>query len=97
MAGMLGGAAAGASAAAIWRDDPSDTAGRAIAVFWILTVLCYLLVPVLQRFGAAGQGPETARLLAELDGVELVATRSRAGTVDPRLEPGERLALRRRP
>ena len=96
VAGVLGGAAAGASAAAIWSDDPGDTAGRVIAVLWILTVLCYLLVPVLQRFSAAGHVNDKTRLLAELDGVELVATRSRVGTVDPRLEPGERLVLRKR-
>ena len=37
---------------------------------------------------------ETFRVLAELDGIELVATRSLDG-VEPRLERGERLALRR--
>jgi hypothetical protein len=71
--------------------------GRVIAVLWILTGLGYLLVPVLQRFTAAGRAPEETRLLAELDGVELVATRSVEATFDPKLEPGERLLLRRRP
>ena len=35
-------------------------------------------------------------VLAELDGVELVATRNHDGSSIPALEPGERLALRRR-
>jgi hypothetical protein len=96
LAGGLAAAAAAATAVAIWRDDPGDTFGRAIAVLWILTGLSYLLVPVLQRFTAAGHAPGEVRILAELDGVELIATRSRSVTIDPRLEPGERLALRRR-
>ena len=38
---------------------------------------------------------ETTRVLAELDGIELVAMRSLDG-IEVRLERGERLALRRR-
>ena len=99
LAGLAGGLAAIAtavSAAAIFSDSPSDTFGRIIAVLWILSGLCYLLVPVLQRFATAVQTANEMRLLAELDGVQLVATRSRTDTIDPRLGPGERLLLRRR-
>jgi hypothetical protein len=95
LTGALAAAAAAASFAAIWSDDPGDTFGRVIAVLWILTGLGYLLVPVLQRFSAAGHAPDEVRLLAELDGVEIVATRSGEG-LEIRLEPGERLLLRRR-
>ncbi len=96
LAGSLATVAAGVSIAAIWASDPDDTIGRTIAVLWILAGLAYLLVPVLQRFTAAGV-PETAvRVLAQLDGVELVATYAHEGTLDVRLEPGERLVLRRR-
>ena len=93
VAGVLAAFAAALSVVAIWSDNPGDTIGRVIAVAWILAGLCYLLVPILQRLRAAGRAPGAVRLLDELDGVELVATRS--GGVDPRLEPGERLALRR--
>jgi hypothetical protein len=87
-------AAATASITAIWRESSSGTVGKAIAILWILTALAYFLVPVLQRFTSAGE-PETAeRILAELDGVKLVATRSGDG-VEPRLAPGEQLILRR--
>jgi hypothetical protein len=95
IAGALATVAATVSYVAIWGDDSGDALGRAIAVLWILTGLAYLLVPVLQRFTAAGVPPGAERLLAELDGVEIVATRSREGVaVD--LQPGERLVLRRR-
>ena len=95
LAGALALIAAGVSIAAIWADDPGDTVGRTIAVLWILAGLAYLLAPVLQRFTTAGV-PETAeRVLAELDGVELVATHAHTETLDVRLEPGERLVLRR--
>jgi hypothetical protein len=94
--GGLAATAALTSLVAIWKDDPSDGFARVIAVLWILTILAYLLVPVLQRFERAGHAPGDVRLLAELDGVELVATRLGAATFDPRLEPGERLLLRRR-
>jgi hypothetical protein len=78
------------------------------AIFWVLTVLGYLLLPVLQRFGApevsgsaAPSIPEhhddpAERVLDALDGVELVVTRSRDGSIETYLAPGERLLLRRR-
>jgi len=96
IAAGLAVAASGVSIGAIWKESPGDTIGRALAVLWILTALAYFLVPVLQRFTAAG-GPERAeRVLAVFDDVELVATYAREGAVDGRLEPGERLLLRRR-
>jgi hypothetical protein len=95
VAGGLATASAAVSYVAIWGDDSGDDLGRAIAVLWILTGLSYLLVPVLQRFSAAGSPPGGERVVAELDGVEIVATRSKDGVaVD--LQPGEKLVLRRR-
>lgn len=102
LAPVFYGTAAAATLAAvlttslIWADQDGgeDGVAQAIAVLWILTALGYLLLPVLQRFTSAG-APETAeRVLAELDGVRLVATKSGEG-IDARLAPGERLALRR--
>jgi hypothetical protein len=95
IAAGLATAAAAVSYVAIWGDESGDGLGRSIAVLWILTGLAYLLVPVLQRFSSAGAPPGSERLVAELDGVEVVATRSSQGVaVD--LTPGERLVLRRR-
>jgi hypothetical protein len=92
--------AVGLTLAVVWGGDDdggSETLGQALAVFCILTALGYLLLPVLQRFTSAGV-PETAeRILAELNGVELVATHAHEGVLDVVLEPGERLLLRRRP
>jgi hypothetical protein len=65
-----------------------------IAVLWILAGLAYLLVPVLQRFTATAASTAD-RVLATLDDVELVATRSGSGLAFD-LAPGERLTLRRR-
>jgi hypothetical protein len=94
VAGVLGALAGVVSAAAIWTDDPGDTFGRMIAVLWILAGLAYLLVPVLQRFTATAASTAD-RVLATLDDVELVATRSGSGLAFD-LAPGERLTLRRR-
>jgi hypothetical protein len=89
--------------AAIWSDDMSGGAAKADAVFWILGVLGWLLVPILQRFGSAGAppaavgAPSPVRVLGELDGVELVASRDPVEGIH--VEPpsaGERLVLRRR-
>jgi hypothetical protein len=95
VAAVLATIAAAFSYVAVWNDDPGDAIGRVIAVLWILAGLAYLLVPVLQRFSTVGRAADAVRVLAVLDGVELVATRSRVGTLDPGLEPGERLLLRR--
>jgi len=97
LAGGLSALASGVSIAAIWRDSPGDTIGKTLAVLWILAGLAFLLVPVLQRFSAAGIPASSERALGELDGIELVATHVREGTIDARLEPGERLVLRHRP
>ena len=94
VAGALATVAAAVSYVAISRDDSGDGLGRLIAVLWILAGLAYLLVPVLQRFTAAGTPPGGERTIAELDGVEVVATRSRDGLA-VELQPGERLVLRR--
>ena len=95
VAGALATVAAAVSYVAIWSDDSGDSLGRAIAVLWILAGLAYLLVPVLQRFTSAGARSGVERVVAELDGVELVATRSKDGLAVEVL-PGERLVLRRR-
>ncbi len=62
----------------IWSNDVGEGAGKAMATFWILTVLGYFLTPVLQRFVSAG--PETGaagpRTVAVVAGAELVATRA---------------------
>ena len=94
--GVAGSVAAGSSTYAVWGHE-SDSVGKVIATLWIVTVACYLLVPVLERFrGTVAVADENVRVLASLDDVELVLTRSSNGLV-VELTPGERLALRRRP
>ncbi len=84
--------AAGLTVVGIWTEEGGFW--QAVAVFSILAVLGYLLLPVVQRL-ATTSAPQTAeRVLAELNGVKLVATRSSDG-IEPRLAAGERLALRR--
>jgi len=81
----------------IWSDDLSEGAAKADAVLWILGILCWLLVPVLQRFTRAGAAVVAVRVLGELDGVELVASRGPVEGVPAELpDAGERLVLRRR-
>jgi len=97
-AGVLAAAAASLSVVGIWTEPDSDTFIKVVAVLWILAGLAYFLVPILQRFSSVGADEAAVRILAELDGVELVASRSPVEGV--RVEPpspGERLALRRRP
>lgn len=91
--GAVAGIATTLSIAAVWTESDADGWIQAIAALWILTVLGYVLVPVVDRFGRTAQATEE-RVLATLGEVELVATR--AGSVDPRLAPGERLQLRHR-
>ena len=81
------------STSALWNDS-GDT-WQVAASIWILALVGWLLLPVLQRFSAAGAPAIGMRVLASLDGVELVATRSEHG-VAVELQPGERLVLRRR-
>lgn len=92
--GILGAAAAALSAYAIW-DHESDVIGKAVAVLWVVTSLCYLLVPVLERYQAQQEDGDE-RVLATLGDVELSVTRSRRG-IEVELATGERVALRRRP
>jgi hypothetical protein len=96
-AGGLAALAAGLSVVGIWTEPEGDTFVKVVAVLWILTALAYFLVPVLQRFTTAGE-ETSARLLAQLDGVELVASRKPVEGI-PVESPkrGERLTLRRIP
>ena len=91
--GCVAGIAATLSVAAIWTEDGGDGWAQLIAALWILAVLAYVLVPVVDRFSRAAPAVGE-RVLASLGDVELVA--SRVGTLDPQLAPGERLLLRRR-
>lgn len=84
-----------ATSIGLWSEPSDDGAWKAAGTFWILGVLGWLLLPVLQRFAAAGPPAGSARVLATLDDVELVATRSGEGT-EVRLASGERVVLRRR-
>lgn len=95
--GVLAGLAAASTIAAIWTEDGDDDWVKAITALWILAVLAYVLVPVVERFGRAG-APSVERVLAVSGDVELVATTTAgAAGLDPKLAPGERLVLRRRP
>ena len=82
------------STSALWNDGSGET-WQVAASCWIVAIVGWLLLPVLQRFTAAGAPTTGARVLASLDDVELVATRSDQGLA-VELQPGERLALRRR-
>ena len=60
----------------IWSgDSPPDAAVKAAAAFWILTALGYFLTPIAARFTGA-QPERPARVIAAVDGVELVAGKS---------------------
>jgi hypothetical protein len=88
--------------AAIWTERARSVLAKAIAAFWILSVLGWLLVPVLQRLARVDAAPAATadRVLATLHGVELLVTRNAAEgdvTVDASaVSPGEMLVLRRR-
>jgi peptidoglycan/LPS O-acetylase OafA/YrhL len=76
--------------------DNRDGLWQFTAICWIAAGLGFLLLPVLQRWRAAPpRVPGIDRVIAQLDGVELVATRSESG-LELRLAPDERLLLRRR-
>ena len=84
------------TAIGIAGEEDGATLWKAVGSLWILGVLGWLLVPVLQRFTAAGASATGVRVLGVLDGVELVA--SRDGLAGIQIEPpaaGERLVLRR--
>jgi hypothetical protein len=90
---VLIGAAIGGAIVAIWTEPDNTTWAKLLAAAWILAALGWFLLPVLQRYTAAAGTDD--RVLDQLDGVELVATRSHTG-LDVRLARGERLILRRR-
>jgi hypothetical protein len=94
LTGVLASAAATFSTYAIWNSE-SEGIAKVLAALWILTGVCYLLIPVLERFRAEADDPGV-RVLATLDDVQLVLTRSNNG-LEVVLAPGERLALRRSP
>jgi len=94
-AGAFATLAAAVSIAGLWAGDSDSSVLKALVALWILAATSYFLVPILGRFSSAARttAPEL-RILAELDGVQLVATHAN-GALDVRLRPGERLALRR--
>lgn len=97
VAGALAALAAAVSVVGIWAEPNSESFVKALAVLWILAALAYFLVPILQRFSSVGADTETVRILAEIDGVQLVASRSPLDGVSvDSPAPGERLVLRRR-
>jgi hypothetical protein len=80
----------------ILGESESDELWKGVGSLWILGILGWLLVPVLQRFTAAGAPATGARVLAMLDGVELVASRDAVDGVQIEAPAaGERLVLRR--
>ena len=96
-AGVLAGLAAFLSIGATWDENPSDAYVKALAVLWILAALAYFLVPIMQRFSNVGVEEAGQRVLATLDGVELVASRGPVeGVAVEAPAAGERLVLRRR-
>ncbi len=98
VAGALAGLAATVSVAGIWTEPNSESFVKALAVVWILAALAYFLVPILQRFSSVGADIATVRILGELDGVQLVASRSLLdGVRVDSPESGELVVLRRRP
>lgn len=93
------------TAAAIWSSSESAGLAKTVAAFWILSVLGWLLVPVLQRTALAGAistvvAPGTPRVVATLGDVDALATGNPEEgdlVVDiSKLAPGEQLVLRRR-
>lgn len=97
IAGALGALTAGLSIAAIWASPDADAYPKLVGALLILTVLCYFLVPVLQRFMSVEGTANGVRVLGVLDSVELVAARGDVeGVLVDAPARGERLALRRR-
>lgn len=100
LAGAVSGAAATVSAVGVWVEPESDAYLKVVVTLWILGVLGYFLVPVLDRWTSVG-ATAGVRVLATLDGVELIAGREPLEGGDGievvgRARAGERLALRRR-
>jgi hypothetical protein len=78
-----------------WEEPAGDGLWKTAGSCWIVGVMGWILLPVLQRFSAAATAGIGLRVLAALDDVELVATQSGDG-LQVSLRPGERLLLRRR-
>lgn len=96
-AGVAAGIAAALSITAIWAQGGDDNWIKPIAVFSVLAVLAYVLVPVAGRLTRADRGAGSERVLAELGNVELIATAAPgAAGIDLELARGERLVLRYR-
>jgi hypothetical protein len=95
--GTLAALASGLSIVGVWTEPSGDAFVKIVAALWILTVLCYFLAPVLDRFTSVGQIRDEERILGVLDGVELVASRGHVDgiAVDAPVR-GERLVLRLR-
>jgi hypothetical protein len=88
--------AAAGTTIGILGEEESGALWKAVGTFWILGLLGWLLVPVLQRFTIAGASASGVRVLAVLDGVELVASRDALDGVQIQAPTaGERLVLRR--
>ena len=86
------------SVVAIWGGDALHQGfHKALHTIWILTMLTWVLVPVLRRFSAVGEERGAERVLGTLGEVELVAVHGTQpeDEVDVRLRPGERAVLRR--
>jgi len=97
VAGGLAAVAAALSVIGVWSEPSGDGLVKVLAVLWILAALCFFLVPVLQRFTAAGADESAPRVLAELESVEVVASREPIeGVAVEAPSQGERLYLRRR-
>lgn len=97
-AGAVCGVAAVLAIVGITTETGDGAFVKLIASAWILGVLGFFLVPVLQRFTTAGAPEIYARVLGTLDGVEVLAVRGSptgAVPVTGRTGPGEHLALRR--
>lgn len=80
----------------VFRDNGDGW--QVAAVLWIIGVLCAALVPIVERLRSdAVTSSRHERIVASLDGVEVVALRDATpGSLRVSLEPGEQLVLRRR-
>jgi len=83
------------TSAGIWEESAGDGLWKTAGSCWIVGVMGWILLPVLQRFTAAATSGTELRVLAVLDDVELMAAPSGEG-LQVSLRPGERLLLRRR-
>jgi hypothetical protein len=82
----------------LWAEPGGELLGRILVALWVLAALGWFLLPVLQRSTAAGAAEHGDRVLAELGGVQLVATRKGERgdvRVEERAAAGEHLVLRR--